>query len=277
MNLYKKLIAAAAMILTMTAAHATQTADSVTVIKNPAKVVITNSADGHTKVEVFESDHSSDTDIMFGKNNPTRLSLGKRGHVLFFNGIFGGMVFPTDEPKGMLPSWEIGVTHLLGYGYRTGRYTPELSAGIGFAYRWYNVGNGYRIDRQADRMELIPVNTGEAIYKSPNSRFTTSSFLLSFSLKQKIYRKLYFMASAILDFNFYTDAFFEYKDHETGSVKTKINYKGFHQRIMRCDLMATIGFSGIAGVYVRYLPTPVFKDSYGPKFEQIAAGISLFF
>lgn len=259
-------------------ASAGEKPDSVTVIKNPQKVVISHK-NGDTKVVIYESQADPEVNMPFGGDRDEKRHFGrfKRSHVLFFNGLFGGMVFPTDAPEGMLTSWELGVTHLLGYGYRLSRNGPELGAGLGFAYRWFNAGNGYGLHREGDRMTLTPLPSGENALNSPNSRMTTSSLLLSFSLKQKIYRKFAFMATAILDFNFYTDAFFEYNDGSDQAVKTKVNYKGFHQRVMRCDLMATLGFSGIAGVYVRYAPTPLFKGDYGPRFEQWAVGISMFF
>ncbi len=263
-------------------AHAAPAADTVTVIDSPSKVVITTH-EGHTTVQVVEragvrpAETAADMDVDFSFGGGGRSSSGCRGKVLFMNGVFGGVVVPVDKPAGMLTSWEMGVTDLLGYSYRISDGGPRISASVGFAYRWFNVGDGYGVAREGDRMVLVPVGAGEATYSDPKSRFNTWSLLLTFSLKQHIYKKFAVSLSAIVDFNVYTDAFFEYSGDGPKPAHTKINYKGFHQRVMRCDLMATAGLSGIAGIYVRYSPSPLFRSDYGPKFGQIAAGLALFF
>ncbi|MDE7126110.1 MAG: hypothetical protein K2O12_06500, partial [Muribaculaceae bacterium] len=212
----------------------------------------------------------------FGSRKTRALS-GKRSKVLVLNGLFGGVVIPVDKPAGMLVSWEIGVADLLGYSVRTSARGPWLSAGIGLAYRWFNVGDGYGLVREDDRMVLRPLPEMGSGMCDPKSRFTTSSFLLTFSMKQSLYKRWAFMLSAVLDFNFYTDGFFQYSTDASRPVRTRIHYKDFRQRVMRCDVMATVGLSGIAGAYVRYSPSALFKGDHGPGFEQIAAGVSFFF
>lgn len=263
-------------------AHAASAADTVTVIDSPSKVVITT-REGHTTVQVVEragvrpAENAADMAVNSPFGGDGRSLSGHRGKVLFMNGVFGGVVVPVDKPAGMLTSWEVGVTDLLGYSYRISGVGPRISAGAGFAYRWFNVGDGYGVVREGDRMVLMPVSAGDVTYSDPKSRFNTWSLLLTFSLKQNIYKKFAVSLSAIVDFNIYTDAFFEYSGDGPKPVHTKVNYKDFHQRVMRCDLMATAGLSGIAGIYVRYSPSPLFRSDYGPKFGQIAAGMTFFF
>lgn len=243
---------------------------SVRVIESPSKVVITANGDGSTRVEIIVDD--SGLQPMTPMSPDPRS--GRRGKLLFFNNVFGGVVVPVDKPAGMLTSWEVGVANLIGYGLRTGKGAPILSVGAGFACRWYNVGDGYGLMRLNDRLNLQPLDAEQDGFHDPASQFCTASALLTFSLKQKLGRRWIMDLSAILDFNVYTDAFFSYNDGSEKAVRTKVHYEGLNQRVMRCDLMATVGLAGIAGIYVRYSPSAVFHRGYGPHFQQIAAGLS---
>ncbi len=252
-------------------ARGTCVADStVTTIESPSKVVITTAGDGSTKVEIITDDATHQSPAFV----PTVSRSNHGGKLMFFNNIFGGVVIPVDKPAGMLTSWELGVANLIGYGLRTGHGAPILSMGAGFAYRWYNVGDGYGLMRRSDRLLLCPLDVEHDGFHDPASRFCTASALLTFSLKQKLGRRWVIDLSAILDFNFYTDAFFSYNDGSEKAVRTKVHYKGLNQRVMRCDFMASVGLAGIAGIYLRYSPSAVFHRGYGPHFQQIAAGVS---
>lgn len=281
--------AAVAIISSAVRAEVAETADTVKIIENPSTVTVVTSGNS-TKVTVkgtsadrgfayeYETSESVDDDFPLDIELPFK-KFGKsrkkhKSSVIFMEGIFVGCISPRNAPDGMLASWELGMPFILGYSYQTAKYAPKLSVGIGMGFRWYNVGDGYGVTRNGDALSIfrIPEGTG-----NPSSRFTTTSILVPFALQQRIYGNFGMSLMAILDFNVNTDAFFKYYEGGKDGVRYTERYKGFHQRVFRCDFMASIGFIDAISAYVRYSPTKMFKAGYGPRFSEISAGIQLFF
>lgn len=289
MNNFRIIALVAGMVSLSMSGQVTEVRDTLKVIDDAATVVVTS--DGkQTKVVVkssrdnadclyeFEtSSESGEGDISGGWNIDLPFERQKRrskDEVMLFNGMYGGVIVPMDAPDGMLASWEFGVPYVLGYSYQTARFAPRFSTGLGMASRWFNVGDGYGLGKEGDSLVLtrLPESVGH-----PGSRFTTSSILVSFGITQRIVGDFAISLNAMLDFNVYTDGFFKSYEGGKDGVRTKISYKGLHQRVFRCDLMASIGFLDGPALYVRYAPTSMFKAGYGPQFKELSAGLQLCF
>lgn len=267
--------------------------DTVKIIENASSVLVVKDGDGVTVTvkgingspyEGYEFRSSKNLDnqfvpdldfeMPFLKTRKKRHKKEYRSSVMFFNGLYVGLIRPLEAPEGMLTSWEFGVPYLFGYSYRFGRYAPKFTVGAGMAFRWYNVGRGYGLWRNADELQIVPVAEDQA---DPASRFSSTSITVSAGLTQRISGSFMLALTATLDFNLHTTGFYKYYDGSKDGPRHKIELSHLHQRVMRWDFMASLGFESVIAAYVRYSPVEMFAPGYGPRFRQFATGLQFFF
>lgn len=261
-----------------------ENASSVTVVRNGDGVTVTVKGINGSPFDGYEFHSSKNTidqflpeidfEMPFLRTCKKRHERDWGSSMMFFNGMYVGMIRPLEAPDGMLASWEWGVSYLFGYSYRFGRYAPKFSVGTGIALRWYNVGRGYGLSRASDELLIVPVAED---HSDPASRFSSKSITVSAGFTQRIAGSLMLALTATLDFNVHTTGFYKYYDGGKEGTRHKIDLSHLHQRVMRWDFMASLGFESALAAYVRYSPVEVFAPGYGPRFRQLAMGLQFIF
>lgn len=185
----------------------------------------------------------------------------------WFNNIYLGI--PDATHRGVINNgFEVGVLSIFRLNQRLWRHGPSLSVGFGMGYQrlrapkhLFDCENGI----------IYPVE-GSKEMKVARSHFNTMHLHVPVLISYQFYRWINVSAGAVIDFNTYTAAHTKYK---IGNTETRRHITGLHQRLMTVQPTLIIGFSDIAGIYVRYSPMSYFRKGYGPDFSTISGGFTL--
>lgn len=179
--------------------------------------------------------------------------------------LYAGSSIPTGATP-MTASFEIGISRILNGRIDFGKGFC-FNAGAGIGYVQYAVGHGMRF--AADRQHLLLAPRDAATTdNSSRLRFFRVHFPLTFT--QMLSQKFYITAGAWLNLNTTARAS---SGATTGSVRTTESYKDLHQRILTTDIILAAGFRGTCGLYARYSPSTLFRDSWGPQFKSVNVGL----
>lgn len=184
-----------------------------------------------------------------------------------FRGLYAGPLFAVKGIAAINDSWQFGLSRIVGVDYTLFHHGPTIGIGIGYAYRQLSVSAGYCLVKDGDELAAIPI--GNPDVREYHGRIRASSFQVPLTLSQ-----FGISLGIILDFNTYTKA---HSDYRLDGRKYEVDMKGLHQRAITPELYGAIGFSGVVGIYARYVPVSMFKEEYGPSFKTLSVGVTLGF
>lgn len=287
-----KIISLLALALPL-AMQATSPIDTLTVIDNPKQVVIMEDTTGvHVKVVGNTNDPAAlyeygvGKEIEVQKDEPTKT---RHPFPHFFNRedttkwslALGGLYFGWGGARlhGNNPGFEnaftwketgeFGVLYLIGVDYRAGK-DQLITFGAGFETRDLGAKKGVAFMKDANDMFMAGSFPAGAEHTSSYVHITSLQLPLTF--RQRIYNTISFYASGIMNVNWV----WAKQKYEIGDVDYNITTHHIHHRPVTFDIMGGFSFCGF-GVYVRYRPQGIFKSDYGPKMNQVTAGVMLLF
>lgn len=262
--------------------------DTVKVARNIKQVVVTHSKDGSMKVSLsgtdkdedyrysysaFANEKSEKTDSLEPKLPMIEEKVKqKTWKPLWFEDVYFGQIFVTDDNpldiKSWGHSWEIGIS-MFGVDYRPWQSRSHFSATVDFITRQYSTAKSDLLLQGNLPLTYAPAADGVHV---KYNHITTGQLAVPVMYHQNIAKRLEFGLGAQLNWNFYSSASAKYTiDGDPMKYSTKI--KGLNQRPFTVDLLATLGWSNYAHLYVRYSPMTVYKAEYGPELKSITFGI----
>lgn len=294
----KKIYLLFAFILSSTfhiSAQSSEAPDTVKIIENANKVLISRSADT-TLIEVetekdygkdifsysvtvddsgdVVSDDSFDFEIPFGiRKAGSSDSSRRRLQTSYFvmGNVYIGQRFNYSDKGNVKNSYEVGVRNLIGIRWSYGNYTPSFSIGFGYGAQRYSAQKGFMYVKDGSNLFLVPVWEGAEV-KSTDLQVFTFQIPLLFTIP--IGRSVEFVAGAVGCFNTYARASSELK---VDSSKYKTTYKGLQQRLFTAELTASLGVCDILGVYASWSPMTLFQSPYGPQLKSWSIGATINF
>lgn len=280
-----------------TAAFAAERVDTIAVLRNVSSAVLTsdgkNSTEivvevkGNTKLHEYTYKYSSkvsDTDEPLIKGDSITLDLPfmrsdfRPGRSSFYT-IWGkdvhvGAVVPISHDPGLRTGWELGVSKLIGIGFKPWSGGPALELGAGMVYRNLRLDDGLIFASDASgRLSIEAVPEGSV---KSSSRLDLWAVEFPLSLRPELGGSFYIDLGVEMTLNFAARATRNYRN-STETVKYSQTLKHLHQRTIGMDLKFSMGWNDIFGVYVRYSPVSVFRSGFGPKTDFISAGASIVF
>lgn len=287
----KHLLRLAILAATVTA-QATTIGDTVKVINNPGKVVITESA-GKVKVNVVGSPKDADYNytyqlkqdknghittsqtegknihfnLPFSKSDTATCGKGFRHWECFISGLyfgFGNSSLKNGGEVKMNYLSEVGLLNLIGIGYKPNP-TTRISLGVGFGKRNYYVKTPYAF-AAADGYTIIGklVNETGSRVSGVSSKVGVVQMHIPLMLRQQI-GKCFITVGGIMNWNMHADIEQRYKIDNANERHHVVTNK-LTQRKINVDIIAGFGYRAI-GVYGRYQPASVFKKDYGPDIK----------
>lgn len=241
----------------------------VTVVNTPSGIEI-NVADSkenssYSYVAVSECDSlftDWDLDLPFLKKKRVQSKFMAAEDLCF------GFAIPVDAPAGMRQSYDFEWQNLMGARWWMSYHT-SLSVGFGLGISRVNLGEGYRLGKDGDRLTISAVLPEEGITQV-GSNLSQFGMMIPLKFRQRIGGEFGFALSAILRYNTYTTASTHYFKE---GAKYNESYKGLQQQPFTVDFQLSVGFIDAIGAYVKYSPCRPFRHGFGPDFKMISAGI----
>lgn len=276
-------------LMVATAAGAAN-ADTVKVIENPAKVIITEDSlgshvnivgtSGKSSAYTYSVKHGDDDvvktkqDADWNLNNP--FAKGGRDRRSHWSLVCGGLYFGWgwyNGTSGNAPeikdnlghTSQFGILDVFGVRYST-LHGQAISLGVGFEARTYRIHNGMRFTKDDDG-KLAAIGFPENSHKH-GSQISYVSIQFPLMIEQRA-GNVKFFAGPLLQLSPWSKIENKYTVNDRDYNE---NIRKIHQRIFTCDLMGGVSWSG-CGLYVRYQPQNLFKSGWGPEFKSISMGI----
>ncbi len=275
------------------AAQEPEVPDTVKIIENPGRVIVSRTADT-TLIEVeTENDYGnetfsysitvedsvdpdSDADLDFeipfgiGKDKLHRKKRSRLQTSAFACGnIFIGQRFNYSDKGNVKNSIEWGVRDLIGIRWSRGDYCPSFSIGLGLGTRRYLAQQGFMYSCIGSNLVLVPVEEGCRVKSTELNVF---NFQIPLLVTIPVGCDLKFIIGGIGCFNTYARA---HTEIENGPTKIKTTYKGIQQRLFTSELLCSLGVCDILGVYVSWSPMTLFQSPYGPQLKSWSIGATL--
>ncbi|MCM1029286.1 MAG: hypothetical protein NC342_06725 [Pseudoflavonifractor sp.] len=284
----------------ISASAQSQSPDTIAVFNQANEVTITNSPAGNTVTIVEKNAIGVETRHTFtvsdGLSNPfinspkgwniTRLFQSRQkvksparphSRVDGARGIYAGGLIPIGSHGPVTGGWEIGVKNLIMGEWIAGRGLPSLSIGAGFGWKFQTVGHGFALYSQEGALCIMPRPDG---VNDLSSRIKSFHLTIPITLTIPLHGKFAAALSGELHLNTYTTASTSWSMTDPTSratERTKINYKGLHQKIATLELSAAIGWTDALGAYISWAPFNPFKKGYGPEYKTLAVGATINF
>ncbi len=184
--------------------------------------------------------------------------------------IYWGWNFNYDYKSGTGNCFEAGVADLIGIEWETSRFT-RLGLGLGFGMQRVTAADHTLFATEGDAITTIPTPESAA---QEYARLDNWRIQLPLYWRQRLAGRFGFSLAAILNFNTYSEA---HNRFHLGNTTYTEQITGLRQRLVTCDVMATLGLVDALGVYVKWSPVTTFSSQYGPAYKTISVGINLNF
>lgn len=292
-----KRLATTAIALAALAWHAHSASETPDTITNPGtRVVITESLRGAT-VEITDSMGNTTRRHLGGADGVTRtirtenilelksVRIGDRNRsrwTVNTGGVNIGWVsapgHPSNLPVEMGKSWEAGWFEIIGVGFDAGPMTT-IRLGIGMDWKNYKITTpDYRYATDSEGvMTGAPYPAGT----SPiNSRLKTFTLSMPLMVRQKMPFRLMgqqqWVAVGIAPgYSPHASIVTRWETAQGKKVKESTNKTG-HRRWV-CELVGMLGLSEDVGIYLRYQPMSVVRQSGAPDFRSLSTGLIFFY
>lgn len=276
-------------------AHEHEAPDTVKIIKNAEKVIVSRKADTtlievETKndygKEVFsytvtvedsiapESDPAFDFEIPFGIGKD-KAKHNKHSRIITSVFPFGHIYFgrrSNYSGKGNVKnSIEAGFRDIIGIRWSRGRHSPAFSIGLGMGYQKYRAEDGFVYTLVGSNLVLAPVSDG---YFVESTALDVFNFQIPLLFTFPMGCDIKFSIGGIGCFNSYARA---HSEISKGNTKIKTAYKGLQQRLFTAETMCSLGLCEILGVYATWSPMTLFQSPYGPQLKSWSIGATLNF
>lgn len=239
---------------------------------NSSKEILTGSRNRDFSDDIDRHPGGFDFSIPLGKKRHSKGSTD-----LFMGGVGIGFVSavgqkaPMDVTMGR--SLEINWTEAIGLRYNFNR-RHSLELAMGFLWRNYRMAHQYRFQQDAaEVLNIVPYPAG-AVPKFSRLHIFQMTFPLMYDLNVK--HDWHFVVGPELAVN-------GGHNSHTRTIKTRYSLDGEKYKEKTTDLrinpvtinfVASVRFHFI-GLYVRYSPCNVLDTNYGPKFQSLSAGFTL--
>ena len=184
--------------------------------------------------------------------------------------LYWGWNFNYGSKSGTKNCFEYSLADLIGVEWETSRFT-RLGLGVGFGLQRVTTADHRLFATEGDCLTVAPLPEG---IEHEYSRLDNWRIQLPLYWRQRIAGRFGLSLAAIVNFNVYSKADNRFRRGKTTYTET---ITGLNQRLLTCDLMATVGLVDAMGVYVKWSPVPTFGRPYGPSFRTISVGINLNF
>lgn len=244
----------------------------------------TGSFDQYTyKVSIDNNPHDKAVDaddiilkLPFIKNKeiePSRKKNGKWKTQRYITGlkyVYWGWNFNYAYKSGIKNCFELSVADFIGIDWRTSPKTT-LGVGLGFGFNRVTTDDHMLFVKNGDALDVaVAPENAEVDY----ARWDMLRFQVPLMYSQKLSGNFGFALASIINFNTYSTATNRYK---TGRTRYTETIKGINQRLLTVDLMATVGFVGNMGAYVKWSPMTAMQQKYGPSFRNFSIGVNFNF
>ena len=270
--------------------------DSVSKFSRPDSVMISH-GDNSMKIEIFGSGENPDYYYSYERTTSSNdneqikesdwefnlpiFAESKRGSSkkstfsIESGGIGFGFVNAINAPSAMdvkmASSYEIFFNHIIAVRCRPWHNGTSFFMGIGIDWKNYRMTGGSRFVKDyGNKLILAPYADGS----DPSfSRLKIFSLTVPVMFSQDLGKHFTFNAGAVVNFNLH------------GSMKTKYTFYGeertysddhIRQQKVTVDLMAQLNYRAI-GCYIKYSPCDILDTYFGPEFNHLSAGITLFY
>ena len=282
------------MAITATATENMVT-DSIYKFSHPDSVLI-NHDDNSMKIEVFGSEENPDYYYSYERTTASsdneqikesdwefnlpifaesrRKESKKSTFSIESGGVGFGFVNAINAPSAMdvkmASSYEIFFDHIIAVRCRPWNNGSSFFMGIGIDWKNYRMTGGARFVKDDNKLILAPYADGS----DPSfSRLKIFSLTVPVMFSQDLGKHFTFNAGAVVNFNLH------------GSMKTKYTFDGeertysddhIRQQKVTVDLMAQLNYRAI-GCYIKYSPCNILDTYFGPEFNHLSAGMTLFY
>lgn len=270
--------------------------DTLMAVDSPSKVIITESSQG-TRIIVTDNKSGTEESYLVEYTPGAKVSTSRKSSVSIFNipgldcmnrkekcgcigngwsvgadGLCIGLNQAHDQTGGGGLQWsksfEISWLSCLNIGYSFSR--SHIYLGLGFDWRNYKA--------TADRRWLVASESGGVEWgEAPEGANVRYSRLKVFSLQMPLLyewrvpkSRLKLKLGPILNFNTYSSLKGVYDD--CSGNRCEFFTKKFKRNPMTLDLFGSISYRNALGIYVRYSPMKVLKDSSPINFTPFTIG-----
>lgn len=262
-----------------------QSNDTVSVIEQPNKVVITQTPSG-VKVNVVDSvsnysflvksdgngvvtENQDDWELnfpyslTFKTDRKERTKRRKDSHwTLESKGFYFGAGLHNDYEL-INNSFNWGFMQLIGLQYNS-LHGQHLSLGIGYDSKRFSLKrpNCFFLDENTD---IVGIDTYPANVEKRTSILKVKSIQFPLLFQQDFITKsdFHMVLGASLNWNVYAKCMTKFKDNKTEYVT---NYRDIKYNKVTFDIIGGLCYSGV-GIYCRYTPSNMFKNGYGPEIK----------
>lgn len=290
-------IFALSLLFTLKAYASGEVPDTLMAVDSPSSVIITESSQG-TKITVTDNKSGTEKSYLVAYTPGAKVSTSRKSSVSIFNipgldcmnktekcGCIGsswsigadGLCIGLNEAHGQTgggglqwsKSFEISWLSCFNIGYSFSR--SHIYLGLGFDWRNYKA--------TADRRWLVASESGGVEWgEAPEGTNVRYSRLKVFSLQMPLLyewrvpkSKLKFKFGPILNFNTYSSLKGVYDD--SSGNRSECFTKKFERNPTTLDFFGAIAYRSALGVYVRYSPMKVLKESSPINFTPFTIGI----
>ena len=272
--------------------------DTVKIINNPQRVIITEDSTGsHIQILGKEQEKGFSFDYHVSHNADDQVQVEQRSRdwelrlpfqrtdtarsrthhwSVVCSGFYGGFGWPQVEnaystlKTNIGHEYEWGILNLVGLEYSTG-HGQLFSLGFGLECRRYHMHNKeMRFFKNDDGMVDVTGFTDGAHKRNSNLNIFSLQFPLVF--RQEVGR-FNFAVAGIMNVNTGGNLTNEYRLNDNDY---NITTHHIGQRKVTFDVMGAVCYSGM-GLYLRYRPQNVLKTTTGVQFNTLSAGIIIGF
>ena len=238
--------------------------------------IIEQNASSQSVTREYQS--SWDFKIPFTGSTPRKKSKSEKefkfqdqsGSIAF--GCVNALNAPAPMDVKMGASYEIMSDHLINFAWYPNkiRRTTYFSIGIGIDWRNYRMTGNTRFFKKGANLTFAPYPEGADVLFS---RLKIFSWTMPIMYHQSLRKDLTFSIGPVININTYGSLKTHYK---LDGRKEKILDKNIHQNPITVDIMAHLKIK-VVGFYVKYAPCYILDTGYGPKFNSLSTGITLWY
>ena len=279
-------------LLISTAASAQEIAknDTILTVKNPKNIVITEDKNcvkvaikgtdtDSTFISTYEEKFSENATITSHQMFVSPWSRDCEGtSTAISNGLMFGFVTAPGMPQTMdvemSKSFEISWLNMVAVRFSDKAHKNFLSIGMGLDWRNYRSTKGTRFISTDDGGIAFDVYPDGCRPKYSRLKVFSLGFpiLYKHSFKNDRHNRSKFSisAGAILNYNSHASLSSSWVNAEGNEVKESTNHIGHNK--FTVDLIGIISLNSNFGIYAKYSPMDVLRDTKGPGFKTFSAG-----
>lgn len=292
-----RILTIAAILAICVPVFAQEDTDTVKVIENACRVMVTQSVDTTAVEVVYRNDDTNSKNIYsyelniqdkdqnllmdfpkdwgmslpFFSIEPKQAKNEKKRtkrYFVFFNHAYWGWRFNYGGDRYINDCFELGFRNVIGMAWKRGG--SEFEIGLGFNMARFLSKKGMVFFKESDKLISCQAEEGVDVR---HSRIDVGGFQVPLIYNQKIAGPLQTTIGAILNFNTYAKA---YNELGKGDVTINSEYKGLHQNLFSVEAYAAIHISDF-GIYATWKPMKLFDENYGPEIKSWSLGVELLF